>query len=315
MSKLFSEKLGGTKNNKQLNILVKQHPAYDRAYICQATAFDRKKIREWMEELWRIYEPHADTNFLTEFRKHFTERSWELYLGATLLMSGHQLGKHKNVGPDFKVEPSRQKGQPVWIEAVSTTPGNGPDRVPIIKYDFDILVEIEYPEEEMLLRLTNALKEKHNKYTTYLQKNILKSDEPYVVALNRADLEYLDPQIPLIFKCLFGIGYQTLQIKNGKPLPKNIGSTWSSRAEVNKKNGNNVSMTFFINPEYAGISAVIYSNNNILNSPRENVKIGSDLVIIHNPFAVNPLPKDFLKFGQEWKFQEGYLKKSNKCRY
>lgn len=310
MNRLFSENLGVIKNDKQLDALAKKYPNYHRAYICQATAFNRQKIRNWMEKLWKLYEPYADTNFLTEFRKRFTERSWELYLGAAILTHCYQLGKHKNVGPDFKIEPPNEKGQSIWIEAVVTTPGDGPDRVPKIKFDYDVIVEVDYPEEEMLLRLTNALKEKHNKYTAYLQKNILKADEAYVVALNRADLEHLDSQVPLIFKCLFGIGYQTLQIKNGKPLPKSVGSTWSPRTEVNKKSGNSVPMTFFLNSDYAGISAVVYSNNNILNSPRKNAEIGSDLVIIHNPFAINPLPEDFLKFGEEWKFQEGYLKKT-----
>lgn len=304
MSKLFNENLGVTKNNKQLDVLVKQYPEYSRAYICQATAFDRKEIRKWMEKLWKLYEPYADTNFLTDFKKHFTERSWELYLGATLLMNCYELGKHKSVGPDFKVVTENQE-QSVWVEAVTTTPGDGPDKVPEIKYG----VAVDVPEEAMLLRLTNALNEKCNRYSFYIQKDILKPDEPYVVAINRADLGHLDPQIPLIFKCLFGIGYQTLLIRNGEPLPKSKSSTWSGRNEVSKKSGSSVPMTFFLNPEYAGISAVVYSINNILNSPKESEKMGNEFVIIHNPFAKNPLPKGFFTFGEEWNLEGQYLNK------
>src|SRR5277367_5125382 len=49
------------------------------------------EIKEGLEELWRRYEPYADTNFSKEFAKQVEPRFWEMYLSVCLLASRRKL--------------------------------------------------------------------------------------------------------------------------------------------------------------------------------------------------------------------------------
>jgi hypothetical protein len=64
-----------------------------------------------------------------------------------------------------------------------------------------------------------------------------------------------------------------------------------------------VPIKFFLDPAHAGISAVIYSTDNILSSPRVPAEMGENFIIAYNPHAKNPLPQHFFPFGSEfvWK--------------
>lgn len=302
MSKLFDEKLGTASNNKELAKLKKKFKTYDPIYVAVSTMTTRPEFRDWLESAWKQYEPHSDANFPNEFKKQFSQRAWELHLGVTLLNSGYALGSHSKAGPDFKIP---YEDMNVWIEAIAVEKGDGQDKVPNIKYG----KEMDVPEKEMILRLAAGLREKHRKYLSYLDQGFVSQSDPFVIAIDRSSLEHLDAQIPLILKCLFGIGNQVLFLKREKPLPKTAGSMWSARNKVSKANGSEVEMSIFTDSSFEGISAVIYSNQDILNSPKDPKQMGDNFVIIHNPYAKNPLPDNFFKFGQTWKKEGDLLKK------
>ena len=67
-------------------------------------------------------------------------------------------------------------------------------------------------------------------------------------------------------------------------------------------------MSFFDDTSHEGISAVLYANQNIANSPRESSKMGDHFTIVLNPYAKNSLPKDFFNCGNIW-IKEGDLVK------
>lgn len=297
MTKLFIEDLGIAHNSAELARMKKRFNLYDHLYVALSAKTTCLEFRTWLEVIWKQYEPYADSNFLNEFKKQFNQRAWELHLGATLLNRGYTLGKHRDVGPDFMI-PHEDKN--VWIEAIAVKKGDGKDKVP----ESENGKAMDVPEKEMLLRLTAGLKEKYQKYLSYLRDSYVKPNDPFVVALDRSDLEHFDAQIPLILKCLFAIGHQVLYLKRERPQPKTNGSTWSAREKVNKISGSEVEMLMFRDATFEGISAVIYCPWSVLNSPRDPKKMGDNFVIIHNPFAKNPLPDKFFKFGETWK-QEG----------
>lgn len=297
MTKLFNENLGTATNQAELDKLKKKFNHYDPSYVAISTMTSRPDFRNWIKSIWEQYEPYADSNFPHEFKKQFSQRAWELHLGSVLLNRGYILGKHSNAGPDFKI-PYEDKN--IWIEAIAVEKGDGQDKVPNIEYG----KAIEVPEKEMLLRLTAGLIEKYRKYLSYLKDNLVSQNDPFVIAIDRSSLEHLDPQIPLVFKCLFAIGYQVLFLKRDKPLSKTVENTWSARDKVNKASGSEVGMFMFGNSNFEGISTIIYCSQNILNSPRDPKQMGDNLVIIHNPFAKNPLPHNFFNFGNIW-IQEG----------
>jgi len=264
----------------------------------------RRKVKEWLEKLWEQYEPYADSHFLEAFKYKFGQRSWELYLGVTLLNRGFNLGQHTNIGPDFDIRD--KKGNRLgWIEAVTTEKGSGADKVPNIIYG----TVIDLPEKEMMFRIANALDRKFKQYCTELADGTIKDDEPYIIAINRSSLDHIDPGLPLILKVLFGIGHLTLRIISKGERQKNPESFWSGRPKISKISGRDVSMLFFEDIKYAGISAVIYCVDSILNSPRLSQDMGENFTIVHNPLAKNPLPDGFFPFGDEYKVEDEYIKK------
>jgi len=293
-NKLFSDNFPIISTAKDLDELCKKYPDYDRGYVCQGSGAGYDSRRTWMQELWEEFEPYADNHFLGGFKRDFSGRSWELYLGVTFLRRGYSLDRIGNKGPDLKVI---KDGFYTYIEAVSSTPGSGPDQVP------DLLEKTvgNVPEDEMQLRVANSLSYKKLVYDRYLAEGIIKKEDPFIIAINRSAAGLIgDPFIPLIIKCLFGVGHPTLQIPIGNtPRKRKPKSSWSGRPILTKKSGSNVPMLFFEDSANAGISAIIYSTDNILNSPKISDQMGENICIIHNPKAANPTPEKFFIFGEE----------------
>lgn len=303
MKNLFDENLGTASNSVELNELKKKYYEYDPSYVALSTMSTRDDFRKWLEELWSIYEPFSDKNFLQQLKVQFDQRSWELYLGATLINRGYHLENHNEAGPDFQI---KSENNNVWIEAISIKKGETVDKVPEVQYG----KVIDVPENEILLRLTAGIKEKLGKYQIYLEKGLIQEENPCVIAIDRSPLEHVDPQIPLVLKCLFGIGNQVLHIKiNNNSQPETDSSDWSSKPTVFKTNGSGIGASIFNDPEYQMISAVIYSDKNIINSPRGNGEMGNNFTVIFNPLAKNSLPYNFINFGDKWIFGDGQVKK------
>jgi hypothetical protein len=307
---LFSDNFGIAKSDEDIASLQNQFPHYDPGYICQGAANTRQKVKAWMEDLWKQYEPYADTQFLEDFKRQFAQRSWELYLGTTLINRNLKLGTHKNSGADFDILSEDGSKRLTWIEAVAVKKGDGTDQVP--KTTYGLVVDI--PEEKMLLRLANALDKKFKNYQLQLKSGSVKPTESYVIAIDRSDLEHVDTDAPLILKVLFPIGDLTIKVPIGEGMPENPETFWSTRTHINKQSGQGVPMFFFENHEHAGISAVIYSKDTILNSPRLSQEMGENFFIVHNPHAINPLPDNFFPFGAEYKASDGEVKKIRKLK-
>jgi hypothetical protein len=67
--------------------LITDDEASDRAYrnIRAADNEYTRRARENCEELWELYEPHADEEFEREIRDNFDARYWEMYLTVALI--------------------------------------------------------------------------------------------------------------------------------------------------------------------------------------------------------------------------------------
>jgi hypothetical protein len=249
-------------------------------------------FRVRLEQLWEIYEPFADKNFYSEIKRQFGPRAWELYIGATFVKRGNTLNKHIDSGPDISLSMNSNN---VLVEAIAINKGTSPDKVPEV--EFGKLMDV--PEEEMMLRITTGFSKKYKKHLVDIDKGVVSRNDSFVIAINRAGTDFLDAQIPLILKCLFGIGYQTLTIGKSVKAVKDE-SNWTQRNSITKANGEIIPMTYFNDPEYGLVSAVIYCTKDIINGPIDQKDLGDDCVIVFNPFAKNPIPFDFLKFGEKW---------------
>ena len=299
---LFSEQFHEIQTQAEFDSFAAKNPQYDTGYLFQACVEERRKARKWLEKMWQQYEPHADSNFHKEFRTRFTERAWELYLGATMINQGFSLGKHLDHFPDLDVRTLDGKNRVAWVEAIAVNKGTGPDRVPEMSYG----VSVGLPDDEMSLRVTQALKDKHDQYQARLAKGIVAPSEPYVIAIDRSELSF--PEFtPLILRVVYGIGQLTLSFpvpEPGEPHDRSEGESFYQRQEsIAKKSGEAISSTFFLNPAHAGISAAIYSTHGILNLPRAPHELGESFIIAHNPCATNPIVGVF-SFGEEYKGDE-----------
>jgi hypothetical protein len=327
---LFDISLGSAKNQSELEELLRTYvpPTYDPLYVCLATRDDFNKERQWIEDMWMEFQQFADPNFPAEFKAHFSQRAWELYLGITLhkrwgLCTGSK-SKHEYAGPDFKTIHKTNRGsQTIWIEATAAEKGDPPNGVP----EMVINDVADLPEDRILLRLTSRLYDKYLKYCKDVKQGRVGTSDPYIIAINRSQLEHLDPQIPLILKCLFRLGWQILSREQKRSDLKTTESLWITRDHitkgadesgiylpfegplssklksepVNSVNSRPISLGFFDDLEHSGISAIIYAETDIINSPILSEEMGNNFTIVLNPHAKNPLPGELLTFGKVWR--------------
>jgi hypothetical protein len=261
-------------------------------------AKSNSEAREFLETHWVWYERFSDKDFSKKRKTRFHDRFWEMYLACTLHEFGKDLKeKSSEMGPDICVLQEDSKSY-IWVEAITATPGQGPDKVPPIVSDRDV-TWFSVPEEQVVLRYTFSLDEKFKKYRRYVKDGIVALTEPYIIAVNGSKVPYAwdtGDEIPYIIQAVLPFGPQTLSKIWENPDELTIG--YSYRPEIIKQSKSGVSTDIFQRKEYEGISGVIFSRADILNIHR---KMGSDLIFIHNPLALNPVPFGWLKVGREYR--------------
>jgi hypothetical protein len=182
-------------------------------------------------------------------------------------------------GPDFLIEAD---GKRIWIECIACEKGDGVDRVPDLHYG----IVQNIPSDEILIRIASALKAKYDKYKKYTKDGIVKDTDQFIIAISRGDLGHADASIPLILRAVFGIGYQTLSMpRDGSPSK----AGWSAISFIEKQNGSKVPMTFFLEKEHDGISAVIYSKETVLNHPDVIVRINFTTITLEYIVFLNKI--------------------------
>ncbi len=261
--------------------------AQDEAYknICLAERPRNQEIKKFCESLWSKFKTHADPHFLTQIRRHFYDRYWEMYLSTALIDWGYDI-QSKDKGPDVLIELNNTK---IWIEAVTSSNGNSvknADVVPNIEYE----VAQQVPEEQIILRLRSSIEDKLRAYHKYINESVLESNEPYIIALNGSKINFMssDDDIPYILKAILPIGDYHYDFAN------DIAGI-SFRDEIIRKKGTGIPTDVYFNDNYRHISAILYSNTHAGHFDKE---IGSDFMLIHNPNAINSLPIDIIKNGK-----------------
>lgn len=238
-----------------------------------------KHHRRYLQRLWRIYAPFADQHFRHDAKKHFLERYWEMYLAVTLMANGSwpvRVGLH---GPEFFFAVGATR---VWVEATAPGAGTGPDQVRENDPDDNYRV----PLERILLRYTATVLEKNRKLKKDILEGVVREDDPYVLAINGRGIPYAPwgNTLPYLLQALFPIGPLTLTFD--VQTKEITGRIYEHRPSLSKRSRAKVSTRIFLDPAYAGISAVIHSTVDAANLPR---RLGGDFYVVHNPIARNPL--------------------------
>jgi hypothetical protein len=253
--------------------------------------------KRFVERLWAVYEKYADPHFLTEIRRDFSARFWEMYLTCALLEKASEHGFSVSCpkpGPDILLE---LNGDRIWIEAVAATNGQQGKPDSLVEPNSDGSYRI--PEEKIVLRYTTAIREKYQKYLCYLRKGIIHKNDAYVVAVNKSGLAYrwasAAIDLPRFLKAVYPIG--ELEVLIDKKEREIVGSQNRPRFFIPKANQSQVSVRAFVDRRWRGISAILCSDADVgwSSSP-----LGSDLELAHNPLCRRPIVRGLIPAAREW---------------
>ncbi|WP_157615521.1 hypothetical protein [Rhizobacter sp. Root404] len=205
-------------------------------------------------------------------------------------------------GPDFLLLCGDTK---VWVEVVCPEPVGIPQEWLNIQTSTAVTV----PHEAILLRWTSVIKDKAEKLigsadgrtAGYLQTGVVSPNDVYVVAVNGCRLRNGPfpalngiSQFPYAVEAVFPVGPYQIRIDRGTL--KAVGQGYQERFNVTKPTGANVPTSAFLDPRYAPVSAiwaVDFNGEGILGNSEPSA-------LVHNPNAVQPLPRDFLDADVEF---------------
>jgi hypothetical protein len=254
-------------------------------------------VKQLFELLWQYNKSDiADSNFekviLTGYPQKIRSSVWEAQLWKYLIEQDFNLSS-KDEGPDFFFE---TRGQRIWIEATANLPMEVPELEEISKNVFAYPEKL-IPNDPFLLRWTNAIDTKTEKFKKYIESNKIhiKDSDICIIAISSINMEKHfsfnfrpgseDP--PYALQAVYGIGKPYYDSKN------NIIS-YSQQNNIIKKNKSCVPTNVFFNPEYKHISAVLAANTSTCSSNNPTY------ILIHNVSAKNKVPKNLFNIDEEW---------------
>lgn len=212
-----------------------------------------------IEKMWKTYNEYAPKRFKENMllnKECFYQRWWEMYLGTKLLEYGLNINTSiSDIGPDFKVCIGDET---YWIEAVAPELGeeNSKDRLPEMEMGVHSL-----PREKFLLRISNAIDNKINKFKKYLEKGLVKEQDKLIIAISTCNLSQYGSLMD--FPCL---AIDTLGYNKGM-LSINLMTNEKKIKDQNgvfKNNGKKVE-TDILKRCDSIISGIIYTNDGPLN--------------------------------------------------
>lgn len=270
-------------------------PAADEIYLAMRDGRADFQIagRQRIEVMWQQCAEFLDPDLDQKARKAFLNAWWELYVASTFSTNGFPLVPRARRVPS-KDGPDLQTKDRIWIEAVAPGPGVGADGVPIRRFNSGAHT---VPDEQLKLRLRNAIEEKHKALIRYEERGWVKPDEPVIVTIGGAAMGYqwLEREIPRIVRAVLPIGHQVIHLE--PTTAKVVGTSHEFTATIQKTSGSVVSTDIFTSDSYKRISALIYSDSDPVNFPD---RPGADFVGILNPFARAPVSRGYLSFLNEY---------------
>lgn len=270
-------------------------PAADRGYVAirDLKRPPAQAARCFVEDLWSVAAEFVDPRLPQRARHELLSSLWELYLAAYLLRGKHPLvpwaqRRCMRIGPDLQIG-----ALDLWIEATAPGPGTGPDAAPEMtpgRWQ-------QVPSEQILLRIRFSLSAKLRGLRQWQDTQVVREAEPFVVAINGRGIPcaQLTASLPWPVVAVFPLGdeYITVDGKSGRITAHGH----HHRPALTKASGATVNTTCFLHPDFAGISAILYSTANPHN-PHDPQ--GHDFVVVHNPRATAPLPRGVFDCWEEY---------------
>ncbi|MEO0879766.1 MAG: hypothetical protein AAFY22_08625 [Pseudomonadota bacterium] len=255
-----------------------------------------REMRAALDEMWGVFEPFADNDFIPAFAHDPDARFWELFLGYSLLQDGRTLLSAAERGnadglPDICAVDGDKR---CWIEAIAPGEGaDGPDQVvgPVPINEGGGLIAA--PERQVQLRITGALHTKAGAFQRYTERGRIAVDDVRLVAIGACSFgAYASDNPPSALKAVFPIGdkYMRVNRENFEIVEAGIETSWTI-ARANAE----IPRTAFLGDDYHHISGLIWSRVGIGNFNRSVRPIS----MIHNPVSEVPMPEGWSAWDRE----------------
>jgi hypothetical protein len=150
--------------------------------------------------------------------------------------------------------------------------------------------------------LRNALDSKIRQHSRWLETSVVRVDQPLILAVTAGEISTaidfmgLSHMEHALFPLDRGAWHVPIRLDAADDPLGDTEFKYGFRGAINKKNGSPITTDVFVTKEAEYVSAVLYNPHHFVNSLRMN---GSVFRLIHNPNALNPIPRGLLQFGIE----------------
>ena len=248
------------------------------------------------EDLWRDFSEHANGRFRKEFRLHFHQRWFEMYLTVSLIRAGLTVEyRNRERGPDVLLTFAERC---VWIEAVCVTEGQAgrPDSVPPLEHG----KVVDVPIRQYVMRIRNSLDAKVKQFKIYLEDGVVGQGDLLVIAINGGDIPFLFTRLSECTKrSLYGVGDLVLTLNRATGVV--VGSHHEQIEKIEKASGAEIGVRPFVDGSVDHVSAVLTSGKHPLAPPS---RLGGDFVLYPNLSCRTPWVRNLLPVAAEWSFEE-----------
>jgi hypothetical protein len=258
--------------------------------------------RAEIEDMWSRFQvlcPDSWRAFLRTARDNFRGMVWQMHV--TLLASslpGFEPGREE--GPDFFVKAGglRCAVECTALRLTPDYPGHLPRPGMPMRSSFGWGPAYE---DHRVARIGQILRDKRSDRERYIEKGIVKSNEPYVIAVSLGELFQGAEELPDAIRATYALGPLTISIPvnrttGGPGGEEQVGypPQFGIRRSPEKSPLDN---DFFLGPGREAISGVISSD---LFMAAQSGPPGNELVFVHNVFADSPVPLGTFPWGREF---------------
>jgi hypothetical protein len=230
----------------------RRHPNF-RQVLLRLGGGEIDVIRGWAEGF-----EDRDGKLVKEFQTTFNSTFWEVYLHGLFKAYGHKINLSP-ARPELWVE---SRHGDVLVEAVTANAAQNSEVewAPKNGFDEDIANKNFWPlNREAIIRLSNALAFKSEKYLTDYRGLAHVPDKPFVVAIAPFEQPYFQHQYDRAIRALLYDIYvdETAYCKNPQAYPN--GPPDISLGSVTKDNGTEINLGIFLDEQWSHVSAVMFS--------------------------------------------------------
>jgi hypothetical protein len=264
--------------------------------------------KPYFEELWQRFQPlcpDSARGFLTTARDNFRGMVWQMHL--TVLASklpGFQKGGpvgpdfFVSVGPDIEHSPRRCAVECVSLRLTADYPSHLPRPGQPLPRSFGWG---QAYDDYRVARIGEALRGKAKDRASYIEKGIVRAEDPYVIAVSLGELFEGNFELPDVVRATYAIGALVFAIPidmgTGTPAGEG-GPRYPPQFGIRRSAGRSLQENdFFVGSEGEGISGALYSDFYCAPTDGED---GRELVFVHNVFADAPIPFGSFPWGREY---------------